>query len=158
MSNLKFPLQLTEGSIIFHFVASNIFTSSGSPVSCPSIVVRVWQVAIHWTILSSTPSSGTSQGRTGVVNFWLPDALMGTVRVTGTTEYKSSPSSVNVPVLSKATTSIYEKTGITSFRRDHFARPLRHHLFHCRTFSAQIVSAPIRCSLTVHLYRVRALG
>ena len=46
--------------------------------------------------------------------------------------------------------------GITSFRCDHFRR----HLFRCCTFSAQIVSAPIRCSLTVHLIRVwvRALG
>ena len=33
-------------------------------------------------------------------------------------------------------------------------RPFRRHLFRCRTFSAQIVSAPIRCSLTVHLFRV----
>ena len=33
-------------------------------------------------------------------------------------------------------------------------RPFRRYLFRCRTFSAQIVSAPIRCSLTVHLFRV----
>ena len=51
-----------------------------------------------------------------------------------------------------------------SFCRDHVfsVRPCRRHLFHCCTFSAQIVSAPIRCSLTVHLIRVwarvRALG
>ena len=34
-------------------------------------------------------------------------------------------------------------------------RPYRRHLFRCRTFCAQIVSAPIRCSLTVQLFRVR---
>ena len=34
------------------------------------------------------------------------------------------------------------------------ARPFRHYLLCCRLFSAQIVSAPIRCSLTVHLFRV----
>ena len=34
-------------------------------------------------------------------------------------------------------------------------RPFRRHLFRCRRFSAQIVSAPIRCSLTVQLFRVR---
>ena len=34
-------------------------------------------------------------------------------------------------------------------------RPFWRHLFHCHTFSAQIVSVPIRCSLTVHLFRVR---
>ena len=37
-------------------------------------------------------------------------------------------------------------------------RPFRHDLFRCRTFSAQVVSAPIRSSLTVHLFGVRALG
>ena len=44
--------------------------------------------------------------------------------------------------------------------RDHVfsARPFRRHLFRCCTFFAQIISAPIRCSLTVHLFRVRALG
>ena len=41
--------------------------------------------------------------------------------------------------------------------RDHVfsVRPFRHHLFSCRTFSAQIISAPIQCSLTVRLFRVR---
>ena len=34
------------------------------------------------------------------------------------------------------------------------ARPFRPHLFRCRTFSAQIVSAPIRCYLTFQLFRV----
>ena len=40
--------------------------------------------------------------------------------------------------------------------RDHVfsVRPFRRHLFRCRTFPAQIVSAPIRCSSTVHLFRV----
>ena len=39
-------------------------------------------------------------------------------------------------------------------------RPFRRHLFRCRTSSAQIVSAPIRCCWTVHLFKVwvRALG
>ena len=41
------------------------------------------------------------------------------------------------------------KEGITSS-----VRPFRRHLFRCHTFSAQIVSAPIRYSLTVHLFRV----
>ena len=35
------------------------------------------------------------------------------------------------------------------------ARPFRRHLFRCQTFSAQIISAPIPCYLTVHLFRVR---
>ena len=56
--------------------------------------------------------------------------------------------------------------------RDHvfLARPFRRHLFRCRSFSAHIISAytisahiisahiisaPIRCSLTVQLFRVR---
>ena len=34
-------------------------------------------------------------------------------------------------------------------------QPFRNHIFRCRSFSAQIVSAPIRCSLTVQLFRVR---
>ena len=34
-------------------------------------------------------------------------------------------------------------------------RPFRHHLFRRRTFSAQIVSSPIRRSSTVQLFRVR---
>ena len=34
-------------------------------------------------------------------------------------------------------------------------RPFWRHLFRSRTFSAQIASAPIRCSLTVHFFRVR---
>ena len=40
--------------------------------------------------------------------------------------------------------------------RDHVfsVQPFRRHLFRCRTFSAQIVSAPIRCSLTVHVFKV----
>ena len=41
--------------------------------------------------------------------------------------------------------------GITSFRRDHFGTTL----FRCQTFSAQIISAPISCYLTVHLFRIR---
>ena len=42
------------------------------------------------------------------------------------------------------------------FLGDHVfsVRPFRRYLFRCRTFSAHIVSAPIRCSLTVHLFRV----
>ena len=41
--------------------------------------------------------------------------------------------------------------------RDHvfLVRPFRRHLFRCRSFSAQIISSPIRCSLTVQLVRVR---
>ena len=35
------------------------------------------------------------------------------------------------------------------------ARPFRRHLFRCWTFSAQIVSASIRYSLTVQLLKVR---
>ena len=40
--------------------------------------------------------------------------------------------------------------------RDHVfsVRPFWRHLFRCRTFPAQIVSAPIRRSSTVHLIRV----
>ena len=34
------------------------------------------------------------------------------------------------------------------------ARPFLRHLFRCRSFSTQIVSAPIWCSLTVQLFRV----
>ena len=42
-------------------------------------------------------------------------------------------------------------------KRDHvfLVRPFRRHLFPGRSFSTQIVSAPIRCSLTVQLFRVR---
>ena len=43
------------------------------------------------------------------------------------------------------------------WERDHVfsVRPFPRHLFRCRTFSAQIVSAPIRCFLTVQLFGVR---
>ena len=44
--------------------------------------------------------------------------------------------------------------------RDHvfLMRPFRRHLFRCRSFSAQIVSAPIWSSLTVQLFKVRVRG
>ena len=62
-------------------------------------------------------------------------------------------------VISTDYTFSSSNSGITSFRRNHFggtisARPFLRHLFRCRTFSAQIVSAPIWCSLTVHLFWV----
>ena len=49
------------------------------------------------------------------------------------------------------------KKTLNAYFRDHVlsVRPFRRHLFRCQSFSAQIVSAPIRCSLTVQLFRVR---
>ena len=47
------------------------------------------------------------------------------------------------------------KMGSRLFGATISARPFRDHLFRCRSFSAQIVSAPIRCSLTVQLFRVK---
>ena len=54
--------------------------------------------------------------------------------------------------------TIISITTVSNWDHVFLVRPFRRHLFHCRTFSAQIVSAPIRCSLTVHLFRVRVKG
>lgn len=83
-----------------HFVDSNIFKSSGSPVICLSMIVNEWQ--------ETRPEKNVLSGilstlRTGMSKNWF---------VIGTTHNISKPSSVSVPVLSKQTQSMEPDTFI----------------------------------------------
>ena len=83
------------------------------------------------------------------------------VRIPGVSCLASGRSCQDVLLWDKARSRLIGATiSARPFRCDHFdanisVRPFRRHLFRCRTFSAQITSVPIWCSLTVDLFRVR---